>query len=50
MAEQDVESDYPDRGGPVEEPAAERGKKEAPAERDRRDRGKDGEEEGGETR
>lgn len=28
MAEQDVDSDYPDRGGPVEEPPSQRGKKE----------------------
>lgn len=28
MAEQDLETDYPDRGGPVEEPPGERGKKE----------------------
>jgi hypothetical protein len=28
MAEQDVDSDYPDRGGPVEEPPAQHGRKE----------------------
>ena len=28
VAEQDVDSDYPDRGGPVEEPPSQRGKKE----------------------
>jgi hypothetical protein len=34
MAEQDVDSDYPDRGGPVEEKPSEQGKKEATIDRE----------------
>ena len=34
VAEQDVDSDYPDRGGPVEEPLSQQGKKEETIDRE----------------